>query len=244
VKVVRLLAVALLLLVSGCRLDVAVGVDVAADGSGRIRVEVTADAELVKAAGADTTLVDDLRKAGWTVDGPTAKPGGAMAVVATKRFADPAGAKQAFSELGGPFTDLTISRERTLFTTTTSFHGKVDFRRGLDSFGDEGVGDALGSPAGVDTADIEKAVNGPIDKAFGVTVVVRLPGSITESNAPAVAGNGATWRLKLSDTADLDAQSSKRNTTNIAGVAVAVLAALGLGAYGAAALRRRGRDEE
>lgn len=239
------LGLVLVLVAGGCRLDVAVGVDAVADGSGRVRVEVTADAELVQVAGTQTTLVDDLRKAGWEIEGPTTKPGGAVSFVATKPFSDPAGARRAFVELGGPFTDLQVSRKRSLLRTTTSFHGTVDFRKGLDAFGDPDLGKALGtSDAGVDQAAVEKAVNGPIDKAFGLTVAARLPGAITSSNAPATAGNGATWQLRLRDQSTLDAESRAWNTTNIAGFVVAVLAALGLLAFGASALLRRRRAEE
>jgi hypothetical protein len=232
--------VGVVLLVAGCRLDVAVGVDSDADGTGRVRVEVTADAELVKAAGTDVTLAEDLRQAGWTVEGPSARPDGGATILATKPFSDPNGARQAFKELGGPFGDLTLARKHTLFKTTTSFRGTVDFTKGIEAFGDPGVRESLGgSDLGFDTKQIEAAVNGPIDKAFGVTVAARLPGGITSSNSPSTAGNGASWKLRLSDRAVLEAESEKWNTTNIAGLVVAALATVGLLALGLSALRRR-----
>jgi hypothetical protein len=240
----RVLGVVLLVLLgTGCRLDVAVGVDANADGSGRVRVEVAADGELVKAAGTDVALVDDLKQAGWAVDGPTSTPGGGATLVATKSFSDPAGAPRAFAELGGPFRELTLSRKHSLLRTTTSFRGTVDFTQGIDAFGDPGVGAALGGPdLGIDTKQIEAAVNGPVDKAFGLAVAARLPGAITSSNAPSTAGNGASWKLKLRDKALLEAESQAWNTTNIAGMAVALVAAVGLVAVGVSALRRRRAD--
>lgn len=231
---------ALLLLATGCRLDVSVGVDARADGSGTVRVEVSADAELLRTAGSDTVLVDDLRQAGWKVDGPAPRPGGGAGFVATKAFADPAGARLAFQELGGPFGDLTLRRDRNLIRTTTSFRGTVDFTKGLDAFGDEKVAQTLGgSDLGIDPAQIEAAVNGPVDRAFGITVAARLPGAITASNAPSTAGNGATWQLRLRDKAVLEAESRAWNTTNITGLLVAVAAVVGLLVLGLHVVRGR-----
>jgi len=241
VRRLRLLAVvALLVLVPGCRLDVAVGIDAKADGSGRVRVEVTADAELVKAAGTDSALVDDLKQAGWEVEGPTTSAGGAASIVATKGFSDPDGARQAFAELGGPFRELTLSRKRTILRTTTSFRGTVDFSKGIEAFGDPGVAQVLGgSDLGIATKDIGATAGGRIEDTFGVTVAARLPGGITSSNAPTSSGTGAMWRLAPGVAAELEAESAAWNTTNIAGLLVAMGAIAGLVGLALATWRSR-----
>ncbi len=228
-----LLLVALLLLVgSACRVDVEVGIDARSDGSGQVRVEVEADKEVVAAVDLSKGVrVDDLRQAGWEIEGPTPRPDGGARVVATKPFRDATGAQRAIEDLSGPdgpFQGFRLERERSFARTTTRFVGTVDFAKGIEAFGDPALRQALGgSDIGIDLNRLEQALNGPIDRAVGVQVAVRLPGDV-ESNAPAETDNGARWELRLRDRADLTAQSVAWNTANLAGAAVAALAVLGL----------------
>ena len=228
----RILVVLLVLVCSACRVDVEVGVDAGADGSGQVRVEVKADKEVAEAIDLSKGVrVDDLRQAGWKIDGPTPRPDGGVEVVATKPFRDPAGARLVIEELSGPdgpFQGFRLERERTFARTTTRFAGTVDFAKGIEAFGDPALRQALGgSDIGIDLDRLEQALNGPIDRAVGVQVAVRLPGDV-ESNAPTATDNGARWELRLRDRADLTAESVAWNTTNLAGAGVAALALVGL----------------
>ena len=85
----RLLAlVGAVALLAGCRLDLNVAVDLAADGTGTVRVTATADPDLLSRAPnavADLRL-DDAKAAGWTVTGPSATESGGAQVVLTKPF--------------------------------------------------------------------------------------------------------------------------------------------------------------
>ena len=232
-RLATLLLVAVLVVLCGaCRVDVEVGIDANADGSGQVRVEVDADREVAAAIDLSQGVrVDDLRQAGWRIEGPTARPDGGVRVVASKPFRDAAGAQLAVEELTGPegpFQGFRLERERSFARTTTRFAGTVDFAKGIEAFGDPALRQALGgSDIGIDLARLEQALNGPVDRAVGIHVAVRLPGEV-ESNAPAQTDNGARWELRLRDRADLTAQSVAWNTSNLAGAAVAVLAALGL----------------
>jgi len=226
------LVAALVVLCGACRVDVEVGIDAKTDGTGQVRVKVLADKEVASAVDLSAGVrVDDLKQAGWAVEGPTTRPDGGVQVVATKAFTDADGARLAVEELSGPagpFQAFRLERHRGFARTTTRFSGTVDFAKGIEAFGDAGVKNALGgSDIGVDIPRLEQALNGPIDKAVGVQVAVRLPGAVT-SNAPRQAANGARWELRLRDKVDLTAQSSAWNFANLAGAALAVLAVLAL----------------
>ncbi len=244
-----LVAVAVMVvLCSACRVDVEVGIDAETDGSGRVRVEVVADREVASAVDLSAGVrVDDLRQAGWTVDGPTTRPDGAVQVVATKAFDDAEGARRTIEELGGPtgpFQGFRLERRRSFARTTTRFMGTVDFAKGVEAFGDPGIRQALGgSDVGVDLARLEEALNGPVDKAVGVQVAVRLPGDV-ESNAPQQTANGARWDLRLRDRVDLTAESSAWNVVNLAAGALGPLAILALLVVLLARRRRRPRTTD
>jgi hypothetical protein len=165
------------------------------------------------------------------IEGPSPRPDGGVQVVATKRFVDPEGARLAVEELSGadgPFQGFRLERTRSFARTTTRFAGTVDFARGVEAFGDAGVRQALGgSDVGVDLARLEEVLNGPVDRAVGVQVAVRLPGDV-ESNAPQQSANGARWELRLRDRVDLTAESSAWNVLNLAAAALAALATVAL----------------
>ena len=237
-------AAGIVTLCSACRVDVEVGVDARSDGSGRVRVEVVADREAVAAIDLSKGVrADDLRQAGWTVEGPAPRPDGGMGLVASKPFRNASGAQLSIDELTGPegpFQAFRLERQRSFARTTTRFAGTVDFARGIEAFGDPGLGKALGgSDVGLDLKRLEQTIGGPVDEAVGVTVAVRLPGE-AEANAPLQTSDGPRWVLSLRERTDLTAESTAWNTTNLAGAAVAFLAALGLLAL--LVTRRSGRS--
>lgn len=242
-RLIALLAL-LVLVCGGCRVDVEVGLDARADGSGRVRVQIVADKDVADAVDLSAGVrVDDLKQAGWTIEGPSPRKDGGVQVVATKPFSDAEGARLAVEELSGPtgpFQAFRLERSRSFLRTTTRFRGTVDFAKGIEAFGDPGVRSALGgSDVGLDLARLEQALNGPVDKAVGVQVTVRLPGQVT-SNAPRNASNGARWQLRLRDRVDLTAESSAWNVANLAGAALAAIGIVVLLGFLVTRRRRRG----
>ena len=235
-----MLALVLLALVlSGCRADVAVGIDVKPDGSGKVQVEVSVDKDVTDQVDLSSALeVDDLRQAGWTVSGPQPRPGGMTAVTATMAFSDPAGAARAMDQISGPdgpFRHFRITHDANFFTNRTSFRGTVDFTQGVQGFSDPSLTGALGG-----VKALEKQLNGPINNAIHIQVSVRMPGSVT-SNAPAGPGNGAVWRPQLGAKADLAADARGLNILNIAGVGIVAAVALAVVAYLVVRMVRRRR---
>ena len=86
----------------------------------------------------------------------------------------------------------------------------------------------------------DKPFDSTLDRLFAFTVGVRLPGSLTTSNAPAPAGNGATWTPAMGEKVTLVAASRQYNRGTIALLVVAGAAALALVALlGVRLVRRR-----
>ena len=125
-----LVALVLLILLTGCRLDVDVATTVAEDGSGTVVVTVQADDELLAAAPglvADLRL-DDLTAAGWTVDGPVSAAGDGTRLVLTKPFASPEQANLVLAEVGAPL-QVALAQAREFALVRTTVDGRGDRRR-------------------------------------------------------------------------------------------------------------------
>jgi hypothetical protein len=253
IRRLRLAALVLLIVIGAgaCRVDTQIGITVNENGSGTVTVRVGLDDDALRRV---PTLVqdlktDDLKSAGWTVQGPAKASDDLTYISASKNFANPEEASKVLAEISGPngpFRDFAITRTRSFAKTMFTFEGTVDFTGGLESFSDSELAAQLdGKPLGDDLKAIEDRVGEPLDTAFQFHVVVRLPGKV-KSNAPIRAGNGSVWQPKLSDTEPLKLTASSTDTRWLtliasgiaiaAGVAVLVLVVLRL-----LSARRRGR---
>lgn len=222
-----------LLVLAGCRVDVAVDVEAAASGGGRVRATVTLDADAAAQVPdlAEQLRVADLAAAGWKVEGPSPAGGGGVTLRATKRFTEVAEAQRAMEDLGGrggPFRSLRLTRERTFWKTRTTLRGAVDLSAGLDAFGDDTLRQRLGGPnLGLDPAAVERELGRPLADLFKFEIVAGLPGAF-ESNAPATRGDAAVWPVRLGQTVPVTAGSEAWNVVNIGAAAVSLLAAAAL----------------
>lgn len=219
---------AALVLLSSCKLSIAVGVDAHADGSGLVTATVTLDKEaaarLQRAGG--RLEADDLRNAGWKVSDKKTLSNGSEQVTATKPFASAGELDAVIAEVAGdrkPLRDFKLTRTRSFARTDTKFSGTVDLTGGINAFGDDRLRKQTGADVGLDQAAIERQAGVTLNKFFDVQVAVRLPGSVS-SNAPSNAGNGAVWRPKLGQKAVLRAAANQVDTRRIIYVAVAVVA--------------------
>jgi hypothetical protein len=226
--------------------DVGVGIDSRPDGSGRVTATMTLDADASAQVPdlAGQLRVDDLRQAGWQIDGPTDVSGGGRVVTARKDFPDPSGAAVAMGQLSGqsgPFRQFRLTHRRTFLKTTTTFEGTVDLTSGIEGFSDGELRARLGgSPLGVDVAGLEQRLGIAFDRVFIFQVSARLPGDAT-SNAPPEVGGRAVWKPKLGEQVVLQAEAVRWNTRQIVGAMVAVLAGLALAsALVARVIRRSG----
>jgi hypothetical protein len=251
----RLAALVLLIVIGAgaCRVDTQIGITVNENGSGTVTVRIGLDDDALRRV---PTLMqdlqtDDLKAAGWTLQGPTKESDSLTYISASKNFADPEEASKVLAEISGPngpFRDLAITRTRSFAKTKFTFDGTVDFAAGLESFSDSELAAQLdGKPLGDDLKAIEERAGQPLDTAFQFHVVVQLPGKLT-SNAPVQAGNGAVWQPKLSDTepVKLTASSTDMRWLTVIATAVAVVAGLAVVVLVVVRLfarrRRRGRE--
>lgn len=228
-----LVAVAALLLLAGCRVEVAVRVEADAGGAGWVRATVHLDKQAVDAVDdlAGQLRVDDLAAAGWEIDGPTTVAGGGARLRAAKRFATPEGAARAFRELSGPsgpFSALRLSVERGAWRTQSSLQGKVDLSGGLAAFGDEALNGLLGNPTlGLDPAEVERELGRPLDEVFTFELSADLPGRV-EANAPRTRSGQPVWPARFGASVPVQATAEAWNWVNVGLGGVALLSGLTL----------------
>ena len=230
---------------SACQVTIAAGIDVARDGSGRVTAGLGLDAEAVQELGdlATALRVDDLRQAGWEVEGPRPEGDGLTWVRASKPFAEPEQAAAVVAELNGPdgpFRDFRVVRTSSLTRSKTVFTGTVDLARGLAGLSDPELATALGDvDLGLDTEGLRRRFGDGLAQAVRVQATAGLPGKVT-TNAPARDGDRALWAPELGQTIQLEASSSAFRVDPVillvAGAALVLTTAVLL-----VALRRRRR---
>lgn len=205
---VLLVAVAL----SACQVRVTAGIDVGPDGEGTVRAAVGLDAEALRTVGdlGAALRVDDLRAAGWEVEGPREEGDGLTWVRAARGFSDVAEAQLALSELSGPdgpFRNLTFERERSFLRTRTRLSGSVDLTAGLTGFADADLRTLVGDTVRLDPDGLRGDFGADLDRAVQVQFEARLPGSVA-SNAPERAGDRSVWRPGMGQQLAIEASSS------------------------------------
>lgn len=219
---------------ASCRVDVQVDVAMGDDGSGVVTITAIADADVVRQApnlGADLRF-DDVKAAGWVVDGPTPTQSGGLQVVLTHAFQTPADANALLAQIGGgagPFVGLALDRTVVKKTTTYTLNGTLQMTGGLDAFSDPDLTATVGATPFA--SQIAGAGLQPAD-AIGITLSATLPGSI--DNTTAEPGKGLSWQVPFDGTAvDVATLSETKDTRNAWASPLARGARIGLIAWGA-----------
>ncbi len=174
----RVLAVmACALVLTSCRLDIAVDLTVEPDGTGDITVVVTADADLVAEVPtiADELATDDIAAAGWTVEGPSPTPDGGLVVTLTHGFTSDQDATNLLNSLGPPFTRMSVSRSTSGDETTTRLDGLLGLPDGFASFADD---DLIATVGSLPFADRIEASGATPESALGAVIRADLPGEV------------------------------------------------------------------
>ena len=232
-------AVALAVLVAGCKVDATVEIRVRENGSGVVRVTIDADAEAVKAAESggvkleQAVRLDDLAAAGWTVGTWARGKDGSASVVLAKRFDSADAVARIVAEASGangPLRELRARRDRGFLSTDYAVSGQADLQNVTTGVPTDPELLANLSAQSVDPNVIDQQLLAQLKAAFGLKIVIRLPG---QSPTTITAKPGATTPI--------NASSSVRDTNRL----LFLVAALGFG--GLAVLlwirggRRRGR---
>ena len=178
---VFLLCAALVMVATGCRVDMDIAVVMNADGSGDVTVRVVADAAVVQAApdAVNGLLTDDLLARGWVVDGPTIADDGSASVAITAPFDDATGLGVRLGDIGVPI--LTASADRTVTADQTRADNQVQLTLGVpggfSAFADTDLVEVLGGqPFADDLAEVDPA------DALTIDVYMTLPGSIADTD--------------------------------------------------------------
>ena len=194
-----LLLAVLVLVVTGCRTDVQVGVDVREDGSGTVTITVALDAAAAAQLGDPSTVaLADLRTAGWRVDEP-ARVGGGLRFRASRSFSSPAQLSAVLDEVGGAggvFRGVRLTVEGGFASTSYGFRSGLSLTGEPEQFGDADLTKLLGGlPLG--RTPEELALGGATSAGAGTLVVsVHLPGDRPDASG-AVRGGRAVWRCPL-----------------------------------------------
>jgi hypothetical protein len=199
VRTARLtVGVVCLLVLTACRLDVVVHVEMEPDGTGEVRVEATADAELVERV---PDLVDDLRlddaiENGWQVDGPTAIDGGGFQIVLTHPFSSAAELANVLTSIGPPLTQMAAARtEGEDGQVVNGINGVMVLPDGFASFADA---DLVAVVGGLPFGDEIAASGLTIDEAFSFRYRVALPGALESAETGTDIGGGVVeWVAPL-----------------------------------------------
>lgn len=197
---------------SACQVTLAAGVDVARDGSGRVTAGLGLDADAVRELGdvATALRVDDVRQAGWQVEGPRPEGDGLTWIRASKPFATPHQVPGILAELNGaegPFRDFNVTRTKSLTRSRTTFTGTLDLSSGLAGLSDPGLAELLdGVDLGLDLEGLRARFGDDLGRTVIVRATAGLPGEVT-TNAPARQGGRALWAPELGQTVRLEASS-------------------------------------
>ncbi|CAN5750882.1 hypothetical protein BH18ACT2_BH18ACT2_16750 [soil metagenome] len=185
------------LMVTGCRVDVIVDLDIRSDGSGEVVVTAIADDGVVEQTPglADELRFDDAVAAGWVVEGPAATDAGGLTVTLRHGFATAEEASVLLASLGPPVVGPSVTRRAEGGVSTVELRGQLVLDGGFEAFADSDLVAAVGGPPFAD--QLASSLATPAG-SMSVTVRASLPGEIETTGAS--AGGTASWNAPLDGT--------------------------------------------
>ncbi len=246
-----LLVAALTVLAAACRVDTAVVVDIDDDGSGVVTVVFTADADAVARVPelAEGLRLDDVRDAGWTVDGPISRSDGGVEVRTVKEFESASQLPAVLAEIAGEdviFSEVVLEQTRSFAESAYEFDIVIDPTPPIEAFSDGALAGIFdGQPFGRPLEDLIAEAGRPQDSLglqFSVTLLDSddVFSASTGSGAPSqeepaavepeIEGSTATWRFSYGDPqVAVSASNTMKDTLAPLWLNIARAAALGFG---------------
>lgn len=209
------LAVLLVGVLAGCRLDVTVSVDMEPDGTGIVTVAATADQELLDAVPGvlDDLRLDDAIANGWTVGEPVVGEAGGTTLTLTHEFHGPEELANVLNSIGPPF-EGDWQAARTPGTgdaegqVANAVIGTLQLTDGFASFSDSELTAAVG---GQPFGDQLAASGLTPDQAMSVTLQIDLPGELVQSSGAEIDEGVFQWQPALDgSTTAVEAQTVQR----------------------------------
>jgi hypothetical protein len=214
-----LVAVAACALLSSCRVDSVVTLDVNPNGSGTLAVVTTADAEVIAKNPnlASDLNFEDAKAAGWSVSDVVTTPEGATQVRVAHHFNNPQEATTLLGQLSsefGPFKGLALTRTGKDTDSTWNLVGQLQVNDGLNAFADP----QLLATIGATPFQATLASSGlDIGQAVGVTFNLKLPGKVESTTGISKFGT-LQWNVAF-DGSTQDLATTTQNTAVTATIA-------------------------
>ena len=212
----RICAVAVaVVLLSSCRVQSHVALNVKPNGSGNVTVTVEADAEAVgKTSGLLADLrTEDLKKAGWEVSGPTKGAMGkktGLTLTLTHSFRTPAEATAILAQVNGtrgPLHEAVLARSGKNANSIWTLTGKLEVKGGLEAFADDATNTLLGGAPYVN----ELAASGQdLGDAVGLSFSANIPGDIQSTTGTHANTSTISWDVPLDGSA-VDIATTTKN---------------------------------
>ncbi len=214
-----LVAVAACALLSSCRVDSVVTLDVNPNGSGTLAVVTTANAEVIAKNPnlASDLNFEDAKTAGWSVSDVVTTPEGATQVRVAHHFNNPEEATALLGQLSsefGPFKGLALTRTGKDTDSTWNLVGQLQVNDGLNAFADP----QLLATIGATPFQATLASSGlDIGQAVGVTFNLKLPGKVESTTGISKFGT-LQWNVAF-DGSTQDLATTTQNTAVAATIA-------------------------
>lgn len=225
---------------SACQVEITLGTEVAANGSGVFQLAIQADREVVTTRAAEgglepiTALFEGLAAKGWSI--VRTEPDGGVRISGKQTYTDPEDLGRVLDELrsartspdagaiGSVDLSLSVERDEGLLSTRTSVLGAID-TSALDALGPELV------------AELRRLVT--------FRIIASLPDSpLVESGEAEIEDNYVVWRPQLGEAFELRASSVRRSTGVFLGLLFGLISLVLLSVVAIGRFRRGRRQEE
>ena len=216
----------------GCSASVSVRVAVDRTGQGSVSVTVavpTATAAEVQDLQAGLPL-GDLRRGGWTVQGPGPGPAGTTVVSARHAFSALSEVPVLVADIAGsgpidqrPFR-LAIAEDKGTLEDRFVASGVVDLRCSMSCFDDPRLAQDVGYPLGLPPAQLSRLLGNHPDRDLSFRFQVSLPGSTSASNALLSRKGLLVWFPALGRSTSLSATTDSVNEALVRELLIAIAA--------------------